>query len=315
MSENSLFVHDDHLGHALNPGFSGPGVGRSFHTIDADGLRFTGEMPAPNDGLTGEEPIDQGPILAVGDSYTYGDEVRDEEAWPAQLQRLTGRRVLNGGVTGYGFDQMVLRTEQLVARYRPSVVIASFITHDVQRAEMRRMWWRNKPWFVVENDRLVLKGVPVPKPGMTRVPRHIRGRLDTTLLSLPPILQHVFGYHVRVHRSGFGLEIAKRLVGRLAGLQAEHGIKVILMAQYPPDTWTNHWYLKHQRQLIEALLDCATAHGIATVDTYRRLATEPKPQDFYANAHMNPRGNLAVASLLAVTLPTLVKQSVAKTDG
>ena len=200
MSENSLFVHDDHLGHALNPGFSGPGVGRSFHTINADGLRFSGAMPTST-----EWPASERPILAVGDSYTYGDEVRDEEAWPAQLQRLTGRRVLNGGVTGYGFDQMVLRAEQLVAAYQPSVVIASFITHDIERAEMRRMWWRNKPWFVVENDQLVLKGVPVPKPGMTRLPRHIRERLDTILLSLPPILQHVFGYHVRVHRSGFGL--------------------------------------------------------------------------------------------------------------
>jgi hypothetical protein len=41
-----------------------------------------------------------------------------------------GRRVLNGGVTGYGFDQMVLRAEQLIAAHKPSVVIASFIADD-----------------------------------------------------------------------------------------------------------------------------------------------------------------------------------------
>ena len=81
--------------------------------------------------------------MAVGDSLTYGDEVRDEEAWPAQLQRLTGRRVLNGGVTGYGFDQIVLRAEQLTNMHKPSVVVVGFIADDIRRTEMRRMWWRD----------------------------------------------------------------------------------------------------------------------------------------------------------------------------
>ena len=124
MSESSLFIHSDLLGHVPNPGFSGPGVGRSFHTIDADGLRFSGERPVSSER----------PILTVGDSYTYGDEVRDEEAWPAQLQRIMGRPVLNGGVTGYGFDQTVLRAEQLVDRHNPSVVIVGFITHTIFNA-------------------------------------------------------------------------------------------------------------------------------------------------------------------------------------
>jgi hypothetical protein len=40
----------------------------------------------------------------MGGSFTFGEDVSDLEAWSAQLQRLTGRRVLNGGVSGYGFD-------------------------------------------------------------------------------------------------------------------------------------------------------------------------------------------------------------------
>ncbi|MBV8191138.1 MAG: hypothetical protein JO339_28125 [Alphaproteobacteria bacterium] len=107
----SLFIHDSLLGHVPNPGFRTSGFGNSFHTIDADGLRSSGEKLISSDGS----------ILAVGDSFTYGDEVLDEEAWPAQLQRLTGRRVLNGGVTGYGFDQIVLRAEQLAIIHEPSL--------------------------------------------------------------------------------------------------------------------------------------------------------------------------------------------------
>lgn len=306
MSNSGLFLHDDLLGHVPNPGFSGPGVGRSFHTIDADGFRSCGERPAPVEGSDGGSG--EGSILTVGDSFTYGDEVRDEETWPAQLQRLTGRRVLNGGVTGYGFDQMVLRAEQFAATHRPSVVILSFIADDVRRAEMRRLWWRDKPWFALDGERLVLKGVPVARP-QSRLPRRVRQRMDTTLLALPVILQQMFGYHRRAHRAGFGVEIAKRLIERLARLQADGDLKVVVMAQYPPDTWTNRGYLTYQRRVVEALLDSAASHGVATVDTYRRLAAEPNQRDFYASAHMNPRGNLLVASLLSATLPGLIQKN------
>ena len=59
----------------------------------------------------------------------------------------------------------------------------------------------------------------------------------------------------------------------------------------------------------QALLDSAASHGVATVDTYRRLAAEPNQRDFYASAHMNPRGNLMIASLLAATLPGLIQKN------
>lgn len=296
MSDSGLFVHDDLLGHVPNPGFSGSGFGRSFHTIGSDGLRFCGDIETPHEGT----------ILAVGDSFTYGDEVTDEETWPAQLQALTGRRVLNGGVTGYGFDQIVLRAEQLVAAHRPAILVVSFIADDIRRAEMCRIWWRNKPWFAIDNDELVLEGVPVAD--RTRLPPRLRRRMDTALLHMPVILQHLFGYHRRVHRAGLGQEIARRLVGRLASLQTGPGLKIILMAQYPPDTWTNKAYLDLQRRLVPALLACAATHGIATVDTFSRLAAEPEPRGFYAHAHMTPRGNFTIASLLAARLPALLGQ-------
>lgn len=290
MSDKTIFKNDDLLGYVPNPGFSGSGFGRSFHTIDSDGLRFGGEKPASSDGS----------ILAVGDSFTYGDEVRDEEAWPAQLQRLTGRHVLNGGVSGYGFDQIVLRAEQLAAMHRPSVIIVGFIAHDIQRAEMSRMWWRNKPWFAIEGGRLVLKGVPVPN--RTRLPLRLRQRMNRVLVGLPSWLQHLLGYHKRVHPPGTGLEIAQRLVERLAKLQADHGIKVAIMTQYPPHAWQYTELADHQRRLNQAILDRATSHGLATLDTFRRLAAEPQPLDFYGVSHMNARGNSMIATLVAATL-------------
>jgi hypothetical protein len=296
MSETGFYRHHELLGYVPRPGYRGPGFGRSFHTIDADGLRSCGGKPAS----------DEGAILTVGDSFTYGDEVRDEEAWPAQLQKLTGRRVLNGGVTGYGFDQIVLRAEELAAAHSPSVIVVSFIAHDLHRAEMRRTWWRDKPWFEIVDDRLVLKGVPVPKQ-TSRLPPNVRLRLDTALLGLPSFMQHVVGYHRRVHPPGYGVRIAGKLIERLSALQTDRGIRIVLMAQYPPDTWRLRRYQDEQRRWIKAVFESAASHGIATLDTFPRLAAESRPLEFYANGHMNRRGNLMVASLLKATLPALTK--------
>jgi SGNH hydrolase-like domain, acetyltransferase AlgX len=44
-------------------------------------------------------------ILAIGDSHTYGNNARLAEAWPSVVGRLTGRRVYNLGLGGYGPNQ------------------------------------------------------------------------------------------------------------------------------------------------------------------------------------------------------------------
>src|SRR2546430_12739713 len=53
-----------------------------------------------------------GNILAVGSSFTFGAEVADDQSWPAQLERLTGRPVDNAAVGGHALDQIVLRSEE-----------------------------------------------------------------------------------------------------------------------------------------------------------------------------------------------------------
>jgi lysophospholipase L1-like esterase len=285
------YIHHDLLGHVPNPGFQGIGSANSRVTISVDGLRYTGEV-APSGTNT---------ILAVGDSYTYGEEVSDEEAWPAQLQTLTGRPVSNGGVSGYGLDQIVLRAELLAPPRKPSVVIVGFIADDIRRTEMRRLWWRDKPWFALESRSLVLKGVPVTAP--IPLPFIIRNRTERVLIQLPPFLQHLVRYQLRVHPAGTGAAIALHLVARLARMQAELGVRIVMLALYHPAVWTSAAFGAEQIRLTRAVLERAKACGLAVIDSHQRFATEPRPARFYAAAHLNRRGNAAVASLLAARLP------------
>lgn len=79
--------------------------------------------------------------MAVGDSFTYGEYVGDLDAWPAQLQRLTGRSGLNGGVSGYGLDQIVVRAERLMALHGSALAFeAECLGHpQVEAVHMREI--------------------------------------------------------------------------------------------------------------------------------------------------------------------------------
>jgi lysophospholipase L1-like esterase len=294
MAHKILHVHDSFLGYVPRPGIKGTVENGGPVTIDVDGFRVTGASHRPTGGL----------IVAVGDSFTYGEDVGDQEAWPAQLQALTGERVLNAGVSGYGLDQIVLRAERIAETHRPSVIIVSFIAEDLHRTEMRRLWWHDKPWYEIEEGQLVLKGVPVPN--RTRLSVNTRVQIERILVELPPILQRLAGYHSRIHRPGTGRTISLRLVERLARLQAERCAKILIVAQYDARAWTSKASADAQRTLTHAILSHAAANGLATLDTYQRFAAEPERRQLYGRAHLNLRGNRIIGHLLAAALRPLL---------
>ena len=108
---NTLFVFDVEVRDPLVGGIPKPGVSirhpTKWYRMTAveNGTRWNG-----SGSIAGEAAF----ALAVGDSFTFGADVSDEETWPAALERETGRRVVNAGVAGFGLDQTVLRAEQLV---------------------------------------------------------------------------------------------------------------------------------------------------------------------------------------------------------
>lgn len=108
------------------------------------------------------KPLPKGGILASGDSFTAGSEVGNKYTWPAQLEQLLGRPVVNGGVGGWATDQIVRRVYDLLPVVEPKTVVVSFFQDDILRSGYRTYAGSNKPWFTVENGELVRHYDPVP---------------------------------------------------------------------------------------------------------------------------------------------------------
>jgi hypothetical protein len=73
-------------------------------------------------------------VLVAGDSYTHGDEVADDQTFPASLERILGVRVANLGVGGYGPDQALLKLEGLIDQFpNARVVVLAIMYEDPER--------------------------------------------------------------------------------------------------------------------------------------------------------------------------------------
>jgi hypothetical protein len=295
-------IHDSLLGYAPRPNVSGrDNPWRSLVTIDAAGVRGNGAAPAPG-----------GPVvLAVGDSFTFGDEVDDVETWPAQLERLLGQPVVNGGVFGYGFDQIALRAEQLIERVPARVLIVSIVAEDVLRCEFSyRYAW--KPYFEIADGALALRNVPVPgpdraSPGELPIRRALRVSFlaDFVLRRLDPD-GWLLPDQIRVHRQG--VEVGRLLMDRLADLARAERLALLLMVQWAPGTSSAPARAVTERARargvevleVEPVLRAEIDAGRARLDKLFRIHV--KPGERPAVGHMTGAGNARVARSIAARL-------------
>ena len=288
------FAYDPLLGYVQREGYAEPGMSFGEHG-------FRTMPPPPADATDGP------PVLATGDSYTQGDEVADDQTWPAQLQGLLRRRTINAGVAAYGFDQTVLRTEQLVPIVRPGLIVLGFIGDDLRRAEMSRTWGTEKPYFSVQNGVEELHNVPVPRSPDPRNTLDFGQNAVGWSVLLDTILVHQgLQYewlvdHRRATPPGTGTRLACPLLRRIAAL----GVPTLVVAQYDFYVWQNAEFAAEQRRISQAVLKCAEAAGLASLDLYNRTEQSVRTRGLktmYLTWHPSPAGYRLIAESIAAEL-------------
>lgn len=264
----------------------------SFFSTDAQGFRRT-----PDGAFA-----DKTPILAAGSSFTQGEEVGDDESWPAYLQAMIGRKVLNGGVSGYSLDQAVLQTVMTAQQVKPRLVVIGFTPDDVRRSELSVAWSRQKPYFVVTNGELELRNVPVPQQGRATLPT--AGRLLGWSALAEDVTQRLgmqrgwYFDEVRSAPPGTGETVGCLLMPKLAGL----GVPVMMVAQYSRDhAMADAEGKARDFRTVRKVLGCAAEAGLATFDLAEPLRAEIAARGIdalYRTDHHSAQGNRVVAEMI-----------------
>lgn len=298
-----LLRHSPTLGFEPKPGASGNLMNHPI-SYSADGLR--------NQNADMTLSLDR-PVLAVGDSYTEGFGVGNDDAWPAALERKLRRRVLNGGVRGYGLDQIVLRAEELIPKVQPGTVVLAFIADDIRRATLSVYESRPKPFFTIAGRSLELHNVPVSEaPALQhKTWRWILGHsflLDYIMRRLH--LQAIWYGDDTTGQDGPVL--ACLLMHRFASATASLTALVVAQPQY--DAWLTTGAEPTNRRLVTDVLACAREAGLNTLnlyDVFEKAGARDDPSRLYVDWHFNAAGNRLVADAIAQqlhperTLPSL----------
>lgn len=279
-----------------HPGQTRHPTKRFLITIGERGIRLNGDTPP-----RAERPL----VLAVGDSFAFGDGVDDEDSWPATLERLTGGRVINAGMIAFGLDQAVLRAEQLIDVYRPDTIVVAFIPHDVTRCELSYWSGYSKPYFDLDGDGLRLHPAEIPPPPSFASLKRLLSLSMALDLFFPRFLHWQGPEALAAHHDG--QEVACRLMKRLAALGTARSVRIVVLGhpqQPTPDP-------EHQR-IKDGVLGCAAADGLLTLDLFPDFENLPAEQrERLFDRHLTAAGNRLVATRLA----TLLSQAPRPGDG
>lgn len=145
-----------------------------------------------NEAALSALPTD-GVILAFGDSLTQGTGATPEESYPAVLETLAGRRVVNAGKRGEESDAGVFRLPEVLIRIGPELVILGHGGNDILRKrDLHRTEDNLRQMIEMVRERgasVVLLGIPnlgiflSPHPMYKRLSAELQVQLEENAVS------------------------------------------------------------------------------------------------------------------------------------
>ena len=260
-------------------------------------------------------------VIALGDSFTFGQEVSDEETWPSHLQALSKHQLLNGGVFLFGVDQYLLRLKSALEGYRPKTVIFSVMKESILRTQRKKEIlsgageWVERPYFVKKAGKLELQNVPIQQNNKAMALTGMRQWLGRSHLADWLLSRIAFNWWYGVkwgkpipseYLTGEDpQEISCLLLESFLELSKKHHFQPVVLGQY---YWQDPYKTFEREPLTQAVLQCSKNLGIVTIDLEDKLRELAKksPEEYntlyFPGAHMTNRGNGWVAQEISKVL-------------
>ena len=153
------FIPDAQTGWRMRPKHSFVwAADQQTHTYISNSQGFR----SPNDYIAGDPRFK---LAFVGDSFTFGTGVANDETFPAVLENGAQDRVSwNFAMPGFGVDQAWLSARYQALPSKPDLLVVGLVNADFERSQVvfRRLEGFAKPTFKLVQGRLTLRTTEAP---------------------------------------------------------------------------------------------------------------------------------------------------------
>jgi len=275
-------------------------------------------------------------ITTFGDSFTHGEEVKNNDTWQKQLMKLCPQlEVLNFGVGGYGLDQSFLRYKTEGGKYHPHIVLIGFMQENINRTvNVFRPFYTEglpltKPRFILKDNALVLLPNPLtdltayqkllndPAPFLSELGRndfHFNTRAKASLVDFSPSVRFIKLIYQTlyqryddnsIYNGGYlntqaeAFVITRKLFDEFyAEAQRNNSLPIIVLFPCREDI---HRYFKNKTKIYVPLIGYFVSQQyrfIDLLDAFEKYAQSVPLKDLFMQDHYSPLGNSIVARFI-----------------
>ena len=172
-------------------------------------------------------------VLFIGDSVTRGFGVDiHKEAYPILIFKALAAninvRVLNAAVQAFGVDQMVLKLEKLVPKYRPDLIVFAYVPIDLWRPARNVNYGFTKPVLVADESK---NWKVIPGPNIIEFYKdysNAKRRFYLGLWSLSHLASNRRYYFPRFYKKYYQ-SLFQEIRRRLIALAEQYDVKILVV--------------------------------------------------------------------------------------
>ena len=255
-----------------------------------------------------EKPQGMRRVVVLGDSFTDGSEVGDEELFTWKLeQALSNVEVINLGVYGYQTAQEFVTLEQRGLRYSPDAVVLMVVPNDLPGNVVALEAFAPAPRFMLAGDSIAFEGLDHPsareafRAAHLPAPRWVRLNSSLYYLVNIRIYQPLISKRIRQFAEDRlaavtpdeQRELFRRIVLRMRDICDTKGISFLVVFTHPKND-----VVGAASSQFKALANALEMDGIKTLDLFENFRQQEKagPSPYYRNdPHWNVVGHDKVA--------------------
>jgi carbamoyltransferase len=245
-------------------------LGQTFHNVvtNSAGMRASREYPK-------RRPAGRKRVVFLGDSYTAGDGVSNEDRFTDLLEELhPGLDVLNFGLNGSGTDQQLLIYEHIAREYEADAYVFCICVENIARNlytcfpsfdwSEQQVYYRPKPYFDLLGEELQLRNQPVPRE------RRRTGQLGDWKSEFPYIPGEADAYAIYKQADGLHWRTMKAILQRLLAQVDGAPVLIVPMPMY------NHYFEQIGPSYLPRFAELADPQrGVRVVDVLPALTAVP----------------------------------------